>query len=80
MMDFDSVLKDATLLSTSERMRLINALWDSVPEDAELPLSAEWEAELERRVTAIEQGTAKTTSWDVVRATALGRIGHGDDH
>ncbi|MDB5391855.1 MAG: addiction module component, family [Planctomycetaceae bacterium] len=80
MMDFDSVLSDANQLSTSERMRLINALWDTVPEDAELPLSAEWEAELERRVTAIEQGTATTTSWDVICAAALGRIGHGDDH
>ncbi len=75
MSDFDSVLKDTNQLSTPERLRLIDALWDSVPADAELPVSEEWASELERRVVAIQQGTMKTVSWDVIRAEALARIG-----
>lgn len=78
--DFNSVLNDARQLSDAERLRLIDALWDSVPDDADLPLHRAWAAELERRVAAIESGAAKTVPWETVRAEALARIGHGSSH
>lgn len=77
MVDFHSVLQHARQLSPHEQARLIDALWDAVPEDAELPLHPDWAAELERRVEALKTGGATTIPWDQIRAEALARIGHG---
>lgn len=77
MVNFETVLSDARQLSEPERLRLIAELWDSVPEHADLPLHDEWAPELERRVAAIEAGSANTVPWDAIRSEALARIGHG---
>lgn len=77
MADFDTVLSEARQLSEAERLRLIAELWDSVPEDADLPLHEEWGPELERRVAAIEAGTAVTIPWETIRSEALARLRRG---
>jgi len=77
MNDFQSVLGAAQQLPTQERLRLIDALWASVPSDADLPLHEDWAPELERRVAAIENGAVSSVSWPQVREEALARIGHG---
>jgi hypothetical protein len=38
MADFDSMLAAAQKLPAQELVRLIDALWGSLPDDAELPL------------------------------------------
>jgi putative addiction module component (TIGR02574 family) len=78
MIDFNSVLNDARQLSEAERLRLIDALWELVPAESNLPLHEAWAPELERRVAAFEAGAAKTVPWETIRAEALVRIGHGD--
>ena len=75
MTTFESVLSAATQLPEGERLRLIDALWDTVPEDTEVPLSAEWVAEIDRRVVEMERGTGNTSSWPEVRDAALARLG-----
>jgi putative addiction module component (TIGR02574 family) len=77
MNTFQSVLDAAAQLPTDDRLRLIEALWDSVPADAEIPLHHEWEQELSRRVAAIENGTAKTIPCSTIRDEALARIDNG---
>lgn len=78
MADFNSVLHEARQLSDDDRLRLIDALWDLVPPDANIPLHEDWASELERRVAAIKGSTETTVPWKVVRAEALTRIGHGN--
>ena len=78
MADFDSVLDDARQLSPEDRLKLIDALWGSVPADLDVPLHPDWAPELERRVAAIEAGTATTIPWTTIREEALARIGHGN--
>ncbi len=83
MSDLNSLLTDASQLPVADRLELIEALWDTVPEDALPPLSSEWMAEIHRRSAAFEAGTAKTIPWDTVRADALQRLqgrggGNGD--
>ncbi len=78
MADLNSVLHEARQLSHDDRLRLIDALWDLVPPDANIPLHEDWVPELERRVAAIKDGTETTVPWEVVRAEALARIGHGN--
>jgi putative addiction module component (TIGR02574 family) len=77
MTEFDSVLLAAQRLPQGDRLRLIDALWDSVPPDADAPFSDEWAREIERRVSQLDTGTAETVPWTQIRDEALGRIGHG---
>jgi putative addiction module component (TIGR02574 family) len=74
---FDSILDAAQSLPAHERVRLIDVLWDTVPADAVIPLHEAWEAELERRVACMRDGTVKSIPWTTVRQAALERIGHG---
>jgi len=80
MPEYLSVLNEARQLSEADRLLLIDALWETVSGDANLPLHEAWAPELERRVAEIEAGTAKTVAWETVRDEALARIGHGPRH
>ena len=74
MSDLNSLLTDASQLPLAERLELIEALWDTVPEDALPPLSDAWKAEIRRRSAAFEAGTAQPIPWDTIRADALQRL------
>jgi putative addiction module component (TIGR02574 family) len=80
MNDFNSVLSAAQQLPEKDRLRLIDALWESVPPDTEAPFSKEWAHEVERRVAELDAGTAKTVPWSRIRDEALARIGHGKNN
>ena len=76
MSDFVSVLTAARQLPELERVRLIEALWDSVPPDSDAPFSDEWTREIERRAAELDAGTARTVPWSDIKNEALARIGH----
>jgi putative addiction module component (TIGR02574 family) len=80
MSEFSSVLSAAQQLPEKDRLRLIDALWESVPPDSDAPFSDEWAREIERRVAALDAGTAKTVPWSQIRDEALARIGHGKNN
>lgn len=77
MRNYESILGAAEQLPPEDRLRLIEALWNSVPPESELPLHADWEQELVRRVGDVVQGTAPTLAWSKIREEALERIGYG---
>lgn len=72
MADFNSVLNQARQLSAEDRLRLIDALWELVPPEADLPLHEDWARKLERRVADLEAGTSTTVPWTEVRDEAQG--------
>ena len=76
MSDFSSVLSAAQQLPESDRLRLIDALWESVPPDADAPFSKERAHEIERRVAELDTGTVNSVPWSQIRDEALARIGH----
>lgn len=75
---FETVLSAASQLSHPDQLRLIDALWDTLPDDAEIPLSDAWAREVERRVAELDQGMAKTIPWSEVRDAALARLRHDE--
>lgn len=77
MTTYDAVLSAAAQLPQVDRLRLIDALWDTVPDDAEIPLSEEWLAEIDKRVDEMERGEGRTYSWPEVRDAALARLRRG---
>lgn len=79
MNDFESVLIAAQQLPEPDRVRLIYALWDTVPPHSETPFSDDWVVEIERRVAALDAGTTTTVPWSQVREEALARLRHGQE-
>lgn len=70
MPDYEALLADASRLPIAERIQLIEALWDTVPEDAFPPLSDEWIAEIQRRSAEFDAGLVEAVPWEEVRADA----------
>jgi putative addiction module component (TIGR02574 family) len=65
---FDDILDAARTLTPTDRMRLVDALWEDVaPSEWPLP-SAEWIAEAQRRSDEHDQGRTSATPWNEVRA------------
>lgn len=75
MSDYDSLFADASQLPLDVRIRFIEALWDTVPEDALPPLSDEWVAEIDRRSAEYDAGIVQAIPWEQVRAEARRRAG-----
>ncbi len=73
MADYESVMEDAAQLPVAERIQLIEALWDTVPEDCLPPLSDEWIAEIEKRSGEYDSGPVVTVPWETIRADASRR-------
>jgi putative addiction module component (TIGR02574 family) len=76
MTDFAAILTAEQQLPTSDRLKLIDALWDTVP-DAEPAFSEEWTREIEGRVAEVDSGKVTTIPWSTIRDEALARLGHG---
>ena len=79
MPDYQSLLSDATRLPVAERIQLIEALWDTVPDESLPPLSDEWMAEIERRSAEFDAGNVATIPWEEIKADARRRLGRNDD-
>jgi len=75
MPGYEALLADATQLPLAERIQLIEALWDTVPDDSLPPLSEEWLTEIRRRSAEYDSGTVEVVPWEEIRADALRRAG-----
>jgi putative addiction module component (TIGR02574 family) len=54
-------------LTPPERLALISQLWDSLEED-HLPLTASQRAELDRRLTTLDQDRREGITWAALKA------------
>ena len=66
---------DISRLSPSERIELIEALWDSLDPAEAAPITPELAEELERRSAEAEANPAAGRSWDEVREDLKKRLG-----
>ena len=62
-------LEEVLLLPVSERIRVVEAIWDSIADSPEgVELTEEMKAELDRRLAALETNPKQGSSWNEVRA------------
>lgn len=72
---FDEILDAARTLTPTDRMRLVDALWEDVsPSEWPMP-SAEWIAEAQRRSDDYDRGRTSATPWSEVRARVRQKAG-----
>jgi putative addiction module component (TIGR02574 family) len=74
MLSYESVLADASRLPIADRIQLVEAVWDSLPEEAATPVSAEQRVELNRRLDAYEANPEDVLTWDQVLEQLRGRM------
>ena len=74
MLSYEQALEAASQLPEQDRLRLIDALWETVTPDAEAVFSAEWIEVINSRVADLESGRAKTVPWPQIREEALARL------
>ena len=75
MLTYETLLADAAQLPVADRIQLIDAIWETLPDDSMPPLSEEWIAEIRRRSAEFDSGSVKTIPWEQVKAEALRRVG-----
>lgn len=70
MKDLDQILK----LPASERLQLIEAIWDSLVEAPDqIPVTDAMREELDRRLAAYHEDPSSARPWDEVRAELFGK-------
>ncbi len=67
MAEYEAVFSAAAELSVADRLRLIDELAASVPEDQPPSLSDDWLAEIERRSAELDAGVVTPEPWPEVR-------------
>ena len=75
MSSFDSILSAAFQLPLGERLRLIDELASSVPDDQPPRLSEAWLGEIDRRSREIDSGLVTTEPWADIRARLFAKHG-----
>jgi putative addiction module component (TIGR02574 family) len=69
MAEYAELFSAVSQLPVDVRMRFIDELWETMPEqEPAATLSPEWIEEIERRSAEIDAGTAKLEDWESVRA------------
>ncbi|MCA9153148.1 MAG: addiction module protein [Planctomycetales bacterium] len=80
MFTYDAVLSAAAQLPINDRLRLIDELASSVPDDCPPQLSNAWMREIERRSSEIDSGIVKTEEWSDIRARVFARYVDDESH
>ena len=78
MPEYESVLSAAADLSVADRLRLIDDLAASVPDDQPPTLSSEWLAEIGRRSAELDAGTVTAEPWTDIRRRLFQKHGIGN--
>lgn len=72
---YEDVLGAAQNLQPLERLRLIDALWESMPPGQRPAPSPEWVEEAELRSAKYDAGEMTASSWEEVRERARKKAG-----
>ncbi len=78
MSDYQDILTHASQLPIDDRLRLIDDLASSVPDDHPPRLSPRWFSEINRRSAEIDAGAVETESWSVIRERLFAKHGVRD--
>jgi putative addiction module component (TIGR02574 family) len=71
---FTELWREAAELTEEERASLAGLLIESLEGEPDPDAEAAWAAEIEKRVTELDAGTAKTIPWEQVRQRLIDRL------
>jgi len=68
------LLHEALELPPEQRVALADSLLDSPDIEADLDAEQAWREEIERRIVAIDEGSARLVPWEDVRTRLIRRL------
>ena len=74
--EVSKLLEQALSLSVEEQEALADPLISNLSGKVDGGVQAAWEAEIGKRVTELDSGKAKTTSWAEVRRRNMAKLPH----
>jgi len=72
--DITHTIDELRVLSIDDRLKVVEAVWDSLPEEAVVSVPPEQGAELNRRLDAYEANPEQLLTWDQVLEQLRGRL------
>ena len=73
-MDLSATMDEIAALSVDDRIRLVEAIWDSIAADSDdLKLTGPQRQELARRLAAHAASPSEVIPWETIKAQALDR-------
>ena len=72
--DVARTIDELCALPVDDRLKVVTAVWDSLPEESTAPLSPEQRAELNRRLDAYEANPENVLTWNQVLEQLRGRM------
>jgi putative addiction module component (TIGR02574 family) len=69
MSTIENILADVSQLPVEARIELIDAIWDTIPQHSQPPISHEWLEEVQRRSAAQDANPEPPVTIDEFRAT-----------
>jgi putative addiction module component (TIGR02574 family) len=75
MPELESVLAAALQLPVDQRLRLIDELAATVPDDRPPSLCEEWLAEIEKRAAELDSAAVTPVPWESVRKDLFRKVG-----
>jgi putative addiction module component (TIGR02574 family) len=73
-MNVDQTISDLSTLPVGERLRVVHAIWDSLPDDVDLATTPEQQAELDRRLAAHRADPSTAISHDELMRRVQSRL------
>jgi putative addiction module component (TIGR02574 family) len=71
------LLRQALTLTEEERAELTGSLLESLESSFDPDAESLWQAEIARRISAVDSGEAKTIPWQDVQAQVSAKFQHG---
>jgi putative addiction module component (TIGR02574 family) len=71
--DVARTIDELCALPVDDRLKVVTAVWDSLPEESAAPVSPEQRVELNRRLDAYEANPEHLLTWDHVIGQLRGR-------
>ncbi|MGB6042786.1 MAG: addiction module protein [Pirellulales bacterium] len=65
-MNINETLSELTSLPVTDRLRVVESLWDSIESDTPVSISPEQRDEINRRIEAHEANPGELLTWDQV--------------
>lgn len=72
-MNIDQTISELSALPVEDRLRVVHAIWETLPDDVDLRLSTEQQVELDRRLAAHRADPSTTISHEEL----MRRVGNG---
>lgn len=73
-MDFSATLAEIKSMNIEERIRLVQAIWDSIADEQDLPdLGDAQKEELDRRIAELEANPDNVLTWEQIKAHVRGQ-------